>query len=81
LGGTFSASVETVLIQDNLLQINDGETGYGVSAGISGIRVDRGSAEEFDFVFRESDKRFVVGTNEGGYNLLANSEDFDNQTY
>jgi hypothetical protein len=79
LGDTFNANVETLLIKDNILEINNGEVGYGVTAGTSGIRVNRGSAEEFDFIFRESDRRFVVGTvGTGTTNLLLWSEQFDN---
>lgn len=52
---------ETVEIDDNLLIINNGETGAGVTAGIAGIEVERGTETNYQFVFMESPKSFRIG--------------------
>ncbi len=79
LGTSFSASVQTVLIEDNILVINDGETGAGVTSGFAGIEVDRGSATDFHFLFRESDDRFVVGIS-GSLQVVATRMDDTSMT-
>ncbi|KKM79489.1 hypothetical protein LCGC14_1349460, partial [marine sediment metagenome] len=60
-GTQFIANVETVLIEDNLLVINNGEVGAGVTEGEAGIEVDRGSETNYRFMFNESNDYFVVG--------------------
>jgi hypothetical protein len=74
LGAFFSASVEEIDIKSNLLKINDGETGNGVTAGIAGIQVDRGTANDFYFLFEELRGKFVVGT-AGNTQVVATRED------
>jgi len=46
---------------DNTVVLNSGESGSGVTAGSSGIEVDRGSLPYYKFMFRESDDAFVIG--------------------
>ena len=60
-GTTITQNVTTVEIQDNLLLINNGEQGTGVTAGAAGLEVDRGLAINYQFMFRESDNAFVIG--------------------
>lgn len=60
-GGSFITKAETVNITDNILILNNGEKGSGVTKGTSGIEVDRGSADNFLFVFDEADDRFKAG--------------------
>jgi len=43
-GTQFTANVQTIEIQDNILLLNKGQIGTGVSAVYAGIRVDRGDA-------------------------------------
>lgn len=43
-GTNTSIDTTTLVIRDNFIDINYGETGPGVTAGTAGIRVDRGSA-------------------------------------
>jgi len=75
LGDTFSASVQTVEIEDNLFVINKGETGNGITAGYAGIEVDRGTADPFWFVSDENrGGKFAVGTS-GSTQLVATRED------
>lgn len=60
-GDTFISQAETVEINDNLLLVNKGEVGAGVTKGIAGIEIDRGTLPNYQIVFDESDKRFKAG--------------------
>lgn len=60
-GTTFTANTETVEITDNLLLINNGEVGAGVTAGTAGIQVDRGTLTDYQFLFDEATDTFRVG--------------------
>lgn len=60
-GQSFITEAETVEIKDNILLINKGEVGAGVTAGLAGIEVDRGMSPNFQFVFDESDDYFKAG--------------------
>lgn len=64
-GSSFITEAETVEVKDNMLVLNNGETGAGVTAGQAGIEIDRGTSNPFFFVFNEDSDRFEVGT-EGG---------------
>jgi hypothetical protein len=75
-GIQFATQHETVEIADNLLLINDGEVGSGVTASglIAGIEVDRGSATNYRFVFDETSDNFRVGEI-GDLQAVATRED------
>ena len=60
-GSSFITEAETVEVSDNILLLNRGEVGSGVTKGISGIQVDRGDLTDYQFIFDESDDRFKVG--------------------
>lgn len=60
-GSSFITKAETVEVSDNILLLNRGEVGSGVTKGISGIQVDRGALTDYQFIFDESDDRFKVG--------------------
>lgn len=60
-GSSFITEAETVEVSDNILLLNRGEVGSGVTKGISGIQVDRGAIADYQFIFDESDDRFKVG--------------------
>lgn len=60
-GSSFITKAETVEVSDNILLLNRGEVGSGVTKGISGIQVDRGALADYQFIFDESDNRFKVG--------------------
>lgn len=61
-GQSFITEAETVEVKDNMLVLNNGETGAGVTAGQAGIEIDRGTSNPFFFVFNEDSDRFEVGT-------------------
>lgn len=60
-GDTFITQAERVEVRDNMILINEGETGVGVTAGFAGIEVDRGTEQNFMFGFNESDGMFKIG--------------------
>ena len=61
-GDTVTVNTETVIAKDNLILINSGEVGHGVTAGVAGIEVDRGLEDNYKFMFVESDESFKIGT-------------------
>lgn len=73
-GTQFITETETVLIEDNLLVINYGEQGAGVTAGEAGIEIDRGSATNYRFMFDETNDFFMVGIS-GVEQAVATRED------
>ena len=73
-GTQFITNTETVEIEDNLLVINNGETGAGVTLGTAGIEVDRGTLINYQFMFRESDDSYVIGQI-GSLQAVATRED------
>lgn len=68
LGNSLSLSTDNLNIKDNIIKLNDGETGAGVTLIYSGIEVDRGSEPNAAIVFDETDNswNFVQG-NPGSY--------------
>jgi hypothetical protein len=66
-GDTLNVSVENLNVQDNIITLNYGETGNGVSLRYSGIEVDRGLATDVFLLWDENDQtwNFKEGA---GYN-------------
>jgi len=73
-GTTVTVNAETVEVEDNLLLINNGEAGSGVTAGVAGIEVDRGSGTNYQFLFEEASDLFKVGT-AGSLQAVATRQD------
>lgn len=46
---------------DNLIILNEGEVGAGVTAGFAGIEIDRGTETAYRFIFDEVDDVFKIG--------------------
>lgn len=69
-GDTYIIDAEEVKVTDNILLLNSGEKGQGVTKGISGIQVDRGSLPDYFIIFDESDDRFKCGTEGDLYPLM-----------
>lgn len=55
-GDTVYVDVDNLEIKDNIIVLNQGETGAGVSLipPISGIRIDRGTAPDVDFLWNDA---------------------------
>jgi hypothetical protein len=60
-GNTFTVNSQTVEVLDNILLLNKGQVGSGVTAGQAGLRVDRGDAPDYLMVFDEAQDMFQVG--------------------
>lgn len=54
LGDTTTINVETVTVQDNLIEINSGEVGAGVTAGTAGLDINRGSELNAQIIWDEA---------------------------
>ncbi len=61
VGGQVIAVDERISTADNILALNFGEPGVGVTNTYAGIEIDRGSANPFRFQFLETDDTFRVG--------------------
>ena len=60
-GTTVTLDTTNVAIDDNVVMLNRGETGAGVSLRFSGFQVDRGELTDARIVWDESAGRFVAG--------------------
>lgn len=74
-GDTLTVSAENLNVNDNVIILNYGETGNGVSLRYSGIQVDRGLATDSSFVYDENDDSWNIanGSPESTFNF-ANSK-------
>ncbi len=59
-GNTSILDTNVVEIEDNIILINRLETANGVTLNQAGIEVERGTAENYRFVFNESDDTFRI---------------------
>jgi hypothetical protein len=73
-GNNFVVNTQTVIAEDNLIVINSNETGAGVTAGVAGIEVERGSSTNYQFYFDEGQDNFRVGIS-GSLQAVATRED------
>jgi len=60
-GGVTTVNSTTVTTIDNMIEVNYGQVGNGVSANLAGIVVNRGDLPKYQFVFDESVDMFRVG--------------------
>lgn len=74
-GESFISEAEQVMVKDNMLTLNAGEVGAGVTAGISGLEIDRGTLPKYQIIFDESDKRFKAGEVGDLRNLMLRDTD------
>jgi len=73
-GTTFVVHNQEVTTSDNIIVVNYGEPGAGVTAGTAGMQVDRGTLPDYFFVFAENTDTFRVGE-EGDTQAVATRED------
>ena len=59
--GTSTTVNREVTTTDNLIILNNGEAGAGITTVQSGLQVDRGSLVDYRFVFEEGSQSFVIG--------------------
>jgi len=70
-GETLTVSAENLQVNDNIITLNYGEAGAGVTLIYSGIEVDRGSLTRAAVIYNESDDTwgFAYGNAISGYNF------------
>lgn len=73
-GSNFTVNSTTVTTKDNIITLNQGEVGTGVTAGKAGIQIDRGDSADFQLIFDEVDDKFKVGVVDGVFETLATRE-------
>ena len=73
-GTTWVVNNQEVTTSDNIIVVNNGEVGPGVTAGSAGIEVDRGSATNYQFLFVEASDTFRIGEI-GSLQAVATRED------
>ena len=61
-GNTTVVDSTNTSVSDNIIVLNNGEPGSAVTAGSAGIEIDRGSAGNVSFLFRESDGNWTTGS-------------------
>jgi hypothetical protein len=61
-GTTTSVETTNTTITDNIITLNNGESGAGVTSGSSGIEIDRGSSADVSFVFDETGDKWTTGS-------------------
>mgnify|MGYP003134532162 CR=1 FL=1 len=59
-GTTTTVDTTNLNITDNILTLNDGETGAGVTLGTAGIDIDRGTATNSTFLYDESTDTWLI---------------------
>ena len=74
-GDTLTVSTESLQINDNIIVLNYGETGAGVTLRYSGIQIDRGTEDDAFLLFDDADNswNFVNKTGNDPYNFTGTS--------
>ena len=76
-GDAFIIDTEEVKVTDNILTLNSGEQGEGVTKRISGLEIDRGKLPNYFIIFDESDDRFKCGTEGNQFPLMLRDNEPD----
>jgi len=79
-GTSFTTLTETVQIEDNVMVLNYGEVGAGVTEGTAGLRVDRGSSTDYLLIFDETDDNLKMGL-EGALHAIASENYVNSEIY
>lgn len=74
-GDTLTVSAENLNVKDNIITLNFGETGAGVTLEYSGIQIDRGTLTPASFLFDEGADSWIIaeGTPESASFNYTNS--------
>ena len=73
-GDTLTVSAENLNVNDNVIVVNYGETGAGVSLRYSGLQVDRGTLSPASIVYDENNDTFMITEGaEGAYSFTNSS--------
>lgn len=60
-GTEFIQNVEVIEVTDNTIILNANETGSGITAGMAGVIFDRGTANDYAYIFDEGTGLFRIG--------------------
>ena len=71
-GTTTTINSENLTVEDNIIVVNKGEIGNGVSRRVSGVSIDRGNENNYFFGYDENRKRLTAG-----YISNESDNDFD----
>jgi len=66
-GNTTTVESSTLTVKDNIIYLNTGETGNGITLGSAGIQIDRGNYQDAIFTYDET----VSGYNSTAYSATA----------
>jgi hypothetical protein len=73
-GNTVNVEVANLAVEDNIITVNAGETGNGVTLGYAGIEVDRGTEDNASLIFDESINTWIIARGQNGsYSFSDNS--------
>lgn len=61
-GDTLTISAENLNVKDNIIVLNDGETGAGVTLRYSGVQIDRGTETDVSFLYDELNDYWLLAT-------------------
>jgi hypothetical protein len=62
-GQTLTVEAQNLNISDNIITLNNGETGAGVTLEYSGIDIDRGSLSKASFLYDENTLTWLIANN------------------
>jgi hypothetical protein len=62
-GDTVSVSASNLDVEDNIITVNSGETGAGVTLGYAGLEVDRGIVSPSVLVYEEANDTWLIANN------------------
>jgi hypothetical protein len=62
-GETLTVAAENLNISDNVITLNDGETGAGVTLVYAGIEIDRGSLPAASLLYEETNSTWLLANN------------------
>jgi hypothetical protein len=77
-GTTTTVNSDNLTVKDNVVEINSGETGTGVTKGTAGIEINRGTESSYLIQFDELDDMFKVGT-EDNLETIASQDYVDDK--
>lgn len=70
-GTTTTISSTDITVTDNIITLNQGETGQGVSLNIAGLQVDRGQLSSVGLYWNESLNNWQISNNTGLFSNIA----------
>jgi hypothetical protein len=77
-GTSTTINVQNLSIEDNVIVLNAGETGAGVSEGIAGVEVDRGTLPDVSLRWDEGVDQWQLTKNGTIYgNVVTTTDNFD----